>query len=206
MPPGTPDDAQPPAEPLSHAAHQLPPRPPTIPVTPKPTGSGLQRRSVLRAALLAGALAGLGSLVPFMPFILLCMVACGGMSIAFYTRREPHQTVTAGGGLRIGSLAGMFGFFINATLSTVSMLSANSRAAMRGEMMNRLKEAMASSSDPAATDMLRRLGDQLNSPSGLAMLFTFALLVLAVLFVVFGGLGGAIGATLFGRRQEPEQQ
>jgi hypothetical protein len=54
--------------------------------------------------------------------------------------------------------------------------------------------------------MLRRLGDQLNTPGGLALIFTFALLVLAVLFVVFGGLGGAIGAALFGRRQEPEQQ
>lgn len=160
----------------------------------------------MRAALWAGVLAGLGSLVPFMPFILLCMVASGGMSIAFYTRREPHQTVTAGSGLRLGALAGMFGFFINATLSTVSMLSATSRTAMRGEMMNRLKEAMAGSTDPAATDMLRRLGDQLNTPGGLALIFTFALLVLAVLFVVFGGLGGAIGATLFGRHQQPEQQ
>lgn len=161
---------------------------------------------MLRAALWAGVLAGLGSLVPFMPFILLCMVASGGMSIAFYTRREPHHTVKAGNGLRIGALAGMFGFFINATLSTISMLSATSRNAMRGEMTDRLKEAMASSSDPSATDMLRRLGDQLNTPSGLALIFAFALIVLAVLFVVFGGLGGAIGATLFGRRQEPEQQ
>ena len=30
---------------------------------------------------------------------------------------------------------------------------------VRGEMMNRLKEGMASSSDPTATDLLRRIGD-----------------------------------------------
>lgn len=103
-------------------------------------------------------------------------------------------------GLRVGALAGMFGFLMNATLSTLSMFSATSRSALRGEMMARLKEAIASSSDPQATDLLRRIGDQLNTPSGLATIFTLALAVLAIFFVVFGGLGGAIGASLFGRR------
>jgi hypothetical protein len=136
-----------------------------------------------------------------MPFILLCMVAAGGMSIAFYTRRQPDRTVTAGDGLKIGALAGLFGFLMNALLSTLSMLSANSRSALRGEMMNRLKEGMASSSDPTATDLLRRIGDRLSTPEGLALIFTLALAVLAVFFVVFSGLGGAIGASLFGRKQ-----
>jgi hypothetical protein len=140
-----------------------------------------------------------------MPFIVLCMVAAGGMSIAFYTRREPDKTVTAGNGLRIGALAGMFGFLINALLSTLSMLSATSRAALRSEMMGRLKEAMATSSDPQATELLRRIGDQLNTPGGLAFIFTFALLVLALFFIVFSGLGGAIGASLFGRHH-PEKE
>jgi len=137
-----------------------------------------------------------------MPFILLCMVAAGGMSIAFYMRREPERVVKAGDGLRIGALAGMFGFLINATLSTLSMLSPTIRAATRGQMMDRLKEAMATSSDPQATDMLRRIGDQLNTSGGLAFIFTLALAVLAVFFIVFSGLGGAIGASLFGRKHQ----
>jgi hypothetical protein len=203
MPPGTPDEIQPPAEPLSHAAHQQShqvQQPPAVAIAP--TQGGLQRRSVLRAALLAGAIAGAGSLVPFMPFMVLCMVAAGGMSIAFYSRREPDITVTAGMGLKIGALAGLFGFLMNAIMSTLSMLSASTRSVLRGEMMERLKDAMASNSDQAATDMLKRIGDQLSTPGGLAFIFTLALAVLAVFFVVFSGIGGAIGAALFGRKHQ----
>ncbi len=202
MPPGTPDEVQPPAEPLRHgfAPHER-----EVPAAPLPTSlnrtpSAVRLSSARRAALWAGIIAGVGSLVPFMPFILLCMIAAGGMSVAFYSRREPEAEVRASTGLKIGALAGFFGFLMNASLSSLSMFSAASRAALRAEMANRLKEAMASSSDPAATDMLRRVGDQLNTPGGLATIFVLALAVLAVFFVLFGGLGGAVGASLFGRR------
>jgi hypothetical protein len=134
------------------------------------------------------------------------MVAAGGMSIAFYTRREPHHTVTASNGLKIGVLAGMCGFLINAVLSTLGLLLPAVRNAAHAVMMDRWKEAMSRTSDPQALDTLRRFGDALNSPAGFAAMITLVLVVQAVLFVVFGGLGGAIGATLFGRRQEPEQQ
>jgi hypothetical protein len=141
-----------------------------------------------------------------MPFIVLSMIAAGGISIAFYMRLEPEKVVKVGAGLRIGALAGLFGFLINALLSTLSMLVASNRAALRSEMMTRWKEAMASSSsDPQTTEMLRRIGDQLKTPSGLAFIFTFGLLVLAAFFIIFGGLGGAIGATLFGRHHHDKQ-
>lgn len=162
---------------------------------------GIRWSSALRAALWAGVIAGLGSLIPYLPFILLCMIAAGGISIAFYSRREPTTVVRAGMGFRIGALAGLFGFLMNATMSTLAMLSAESRSVMRSEMANRLKEAMASSSDPATTDMLRRVGDQLSTPGGLALLFTLALAVLGFLFVVLSGLGGAVGASLFGHHE-----
>ena len=138
---------------------------------------------------------------PFMPFIILCMVAAGGMSIAFYSRREPEATVLPRTGLKVGALAGLFGFLLNASMSTLSMLSAASRAALRSEMTKRLQEAMSSTSDPATLDMLRRIGEQLSTPRGLALVFTLGIAVLAVFFVAFGGLGGAIGAFLFGRRE-----
>jgi hypothetical protein len=122
------------------------------------------------------------------------------MSVAFYSRREPEAEVRASTGLKIGALAGFFGFLMNASLSSLSMLSQSSRSALRAEMMNRLNEAIAASSDPTATDMLRRVGGQLSTPSGLATIFVLALAVLAIFFVLFSGIGGAIGASLFGRR------
>ncbi len=192
---------QPPAEPLGHAAHsQTPVQFGVTKGAPVSPGS-LRGRSAIRAALLAGVIAGLGSMIPFMPFIILCMVAAGGMSVAFYSRREPDATVLPRTGLKVGALAGLVGFLLNASMSTLSMLSAASRAALRTEMMTRLQEAMGSTSDPATLDMLRRIGDQLSTPRGLAFVFTLGIAVLAVFFVAFGGLGGAIGAFLFGRRE-----
>jgi hypothetical protein len=129
------------------------------------------------------------------------MIAAGGMSIAFYMRREPTKPVQPGEGFRIGVLAGLFGFMINALFSIVGMLIPSIRAAARAEMVARWNEAIARTTEPQALDTLHRIGDALSTPGGMAFMFVIVLLVQAVLFVVFGGLGGAIGATLFGRKQ-----
>ncbi len=198
MPPGTPDEVQPPAEPLSHAQHL-----PTHPAATLPAISStvIRWRSAVPAALMAGVLAGLGTIVPFLPFVLLCMLAAGGLSVTFYTRRVPHEHLRSGMGLRIGALAGLFGFLMNAGLSSLGMLSAANRATLRTEMANRLKEAIAASSDPAATETLRNLGDKLNTSGGLLLFFGLALAFFGILFIILSGIGGAIGAALFGRKE-----
>lgn len=162
---------------------------------------GIHWRAAVPSALMAGLLAGLGTVIPFFPFILLCMLAAGGLSVTFYTRREAHAHIRPGMGMRIGALAGLFGFLMNAVLSSLGMLSASNRANLRTEMANRLKDAMATSSDPAATETLRNLGDKLNTPSGLVMFFVIALVFFGILFVLLSGLGGALGASLFGKHE-----
>lgn len=129
------------------------------------------------------------------------MIAAGGMSVAFYSRREPDVEVRAPLGMKLGALAGFFGFVMNAILSSLGMLSIETRSALRSQLASRIQEAVASSKDAATTDMLRKLGEQLNTTSGLLTLFAIALAALGLFFVLFGGLGGAIGASLFGRRK-----
>ncbi|MGE5137916.1 MAG: hypothetical protein ACM3JD_00525 [Rudaea sp.] len=123
------------------------------------------------------------------------------MSIAFYSRQEPDATVRASTGFKIGALAGLFGFLMNAFLSTSILLSATARSALRVEMANRVKEAIAASTDPSSTEILRKVSDQLNTPAGLAILFVVAMVLLGVFFVLLSGIGGAIGASLFGHRR-----
>lgn len=123
------------------------------------------------------------------------------MSVAFYSRREPDVEVRASLGMKLGALAGFFGFVMNAILSSLGMLSMETRSALRSQLASRIEEAVASSKDAAATDMLRKLGEQLNTTGGLIILFAIALAALGLFFVLFGGLGGAIGASLFGRRK-----
>jgi uncharacterized membrane protein len=83
-----------------------------------------ERRVVIFSALAAGFAAGIGSLVPFVPFITLCMVAAGGIAITLYKRRMPYVSVPARRGFRIGALAGFFGFLLNAVTSVLGMFSA----------------------------------------------------------------------------------
>jgi hypothetical protein len=159
-----------------------------------------ERRVVIFSALAAGFAAGIGSLVPFVPFITLCMVAAGGIAITFYKRRMPYVSVPARRGFRIGALAGFFGFLLNALTSVLGMFSAGNRGALRDAMQERLKEALSVNSDPSAQQMVKNLGEMVSTPSGLAAVFAFSLCLFGLLFVFLSGVGGAIGAALFGKK------
>ena len=159
-----------------------------------------ERRVVIFSALAAGFAAGIGSLVPFVPFITLCMVAAGGIAITFYKRRMPYVSVPARRGFRIGALAGFFGFLLNALTSVLGMFSAGNRGALRDAMQERLKEALSVNSDPSAQQMVKNLGEMVSTPSGLAAVFAFSLCLFGLLFVLLSGVGGAIGAALFGKK------
>ncbi|MGA2991486.1 MAG: zinc-ribbon domain-containing protein [Candidatus Korobacteraceae bacterium] len=192
LPPGNPDDAQPPAEPVS------PESAPTFPAAPRV--DPMDRRAVIFSALLAGFTAGLGTLLPFLPVIILSMVAAGGIAVTLYKRRVPYVSVPPKRGFRIGALAGLFGFVLNAGASVLGMLSDQNREALRAAMRERLKEAMAVNSDASAQQMLNRLGEMISTTGGLAALFAFSLLLFGLIFVLLGGLGGSIGAALFGKK------
>jgi hypothetical protein len=189
--PGTPGDAQP-AEGVS--PESAPALPAASPV------DRMERRTVILSALLAGFAAGLGTLMPFVPVIALSMVAAGGIAVTLYKRRMPYVSVPPRRGFRIGSLAGFFGFLLNASVSVVGMLSEENRAALRVAMHERLKEAMSVNSDPSAQQMLNNLGDMISTTGGLAALFAFSLLVFGLIFILLGGFGGSIGAALFGKK------
>ena len=130
------------------------------------------------------------------------MVAAGGIAITLYKRRMPYVSVPARRGFRIGALAGFFGFLLNAAMSAFGMFSAENRAALRDAMQERLKEALAVNSDPAAQQMVKNLGDMVSTPGGLAAVFAFSLCLFGLLFVFLSGIGGAIGAALFGKKMK----
>ncbi len=161
-----------------------------------------ERRVVIFSALAAGFAAGIGSLVPFVPFITLCMVAAGGIAITLYKRRMPYVSVPARRGFRIGALAGLFGFLLNAATSVFGMFSAENRVALRDAMQERLKEALSVNSDPSAQQMVKNLGDMVSTPAGLAAVFAFSLGLFGLLFIFLSGVGGAIGAALFGKKTQ----
>jgi len=161
-----------------------------------------ERRITISSALMAGALAGLGSLIPFVPFITLSMIAAGGLADTLYKRRRPYASVPTSRGFRLGSLAGFFGFLLNAFASLLGMLSEGNRSAVRAAMEDRIKEAAAMNADPSAQQMLKQLSDWISTPSGLAAVFAGSLLLFGLVFIVLSGIGGGIGAALFGKKSQ----
>ena len=194
--PGTSDGEQPAAETIT-AQHAND----AYSATEAARSAKYERRVVIFSALAAGFAAGMGTLVPFVPFITLCMVAAGGIAITLYKRRLPYVSVPPRRGFRIGALAGFFGFLLNATMSAFGMLSAENRAALRDAMQERLKEALSVNSDPSAQQMVKNLGAMISTPGGLAALFAISLGLFGLIFVFLGGVGGAIGAALFGKKE-----
>jgi hypothetical protein len=104
--------------------------------------------------------------------------------------------------MKIGALAGVFGFVINAVVTTLSFVFVRSNTDFRRALQEQMEKQMAGNSDPKAQEIMQRMVDWMGTPQGAATLIVLVLVVLAVVFVLFTAAGGALGASMFGRRRE----
>lgn len=146
-----------------------------------------------------GILAAVGSVAQFPPLLLLCIVAGGGLAVAIYNRRAHPGHLRAGMGFRIGLVAGGIGFLFNLVLNSISLATPSGRQILRDYVHKSFENALANNPDPTQADQIRKLGEVVNTPGGLATLFIVAMLLGGILLILLSGLGGAIGAYLFGR-------
>ena len=123
LPPGTPEDLQPPAEPVVDETNGLVTQE-SIPPQPE---NKLIWRAALGSALVAGLLAAVGTSIPIIPLAMLCMFASGGLAVTLYRRRAGYHTVTPWMGAKLGLLAGGLGFGLLALLSTFRLFAASER-------------------------------------------------------------------------------
>ncbi len=158
----------------------------------------IRLKYAIPGALILALLAIVGSVTQFPPFVLLCIVAGGGLAVAIYHRLDPAMPLRAGSGFRIGALAGGIGFLLNAVLNAISLATPAGREALRTMM----KTSMESSNlTGEQAEQMRKLIEELNTPAGMASFFIVAMLFAGVLFLLLSGLGGTVGASLFGRRE-----
>jgi hypothetical protein len=195
LPPGTPEELQPPAEPVTPEPRREWNRQPVYDVP------GMDWKSARRASLLAGIIGGIGSLVPAGVFIGFWILAAGGISITIYRRRTPHSQVSPANGFRMGAMAGFFAFIFNAILTSLGMLSSTARSELRGSLQQRLNELVANTPDAAAQQTLKNLADWISTPVGLATVVVITLIFAAMFFFIIAGIGGSIGASLFGKHE-----
>lgn len=182
LPPGTPAEAQPPAQPVSLAGS-----PPAVPL-------GVNWSQAVPAAALAGFFLAIAWVVPFLGF-LLWLIAGGLLGVAMYLRRVPQATLTSGLGARIGALTGLFGFGVFAIVLGLELLASRGSGRLRQMLQQIIEQAASRNADPRAQQAIQ----QMMTPAGLALLVTLVLVLFLAAFVALSSVGGALGAWLLGR-------
>ena len=184
LPPGTPADVQPPAEPVSLAGGATPVVPP-----------GIDWSQAVPAAALAGFFLAIAWVIPFLGF-LLWLVVGGVVGIAMYRRRAPQATLTPGLGARLGAVTGLFGFVVFAMLFGLELLVSRGSGRFRQMLQQIVEQAASRNADPRAQQAIQ----QMMTPAGLALLVTLVLVLFLAAFIALSSIGGALGAWLLGKK------
>lgn len=196
LPPGTPEDLQPPAEPvLSGPRFAAASEPPDAVVA----HGRLVWRPAMGAALIAGLVAAGGTCLGVVPLTLLCMFAAGGLAVTLYQHLARLHEVTSGMGARLGLLAGGWGFGVLALLSALELFTSEGRAAVHKLLNAQMQAVMANNADVAKQQAFEQLQGYLTTDHGMILICLAGMLLVGIFFVAFSALGGALGATLFGR-------
>jgi hypothetical protein len=173
-----------------------------MPYSPQP--AAIQWDLAWRGALLCGVGAAILSAIPYVSVgCCLWILGAGALSVSLYQKRLPGTLITPGMGMRLGALAGAFGFVVHAIVTTASFVTLRSSGDFRKAMEDQMQKQMASNSDPKVQAMMQQMFDWMSSPQGAATLIVVALLFMGIVFVVFSAAGGALGASMFrgGRRE-----
>ncbi len=181
LPPGTPAGMQPPAQPVMMAPAAL------------DWGTGF------KIAALAGVIAALPSSIPILSMgCCIWILAAAALAVKFYQQGKPvGSLVTAGMGARLGAVTGISSFVTFIVLGFVKAAALGGRGQMREAMMQALRDNAARNPDPQAQQMIEKL----STPAGIAFLVVFVIVCIGIAFLIFGLLGGVIGASLWGRKQ-----
>jgi hypothetical protein len=160
-----------------------------------------------KGALLAGVGASvLTALLATIPGIsMLCflwLLAAGAISVVLYQRQTPGTIVTPGMGMKIGALAGGFGFVVHALWTMISFVTLKSSNEFRRLFQEQMDKSLAANPDPKARAMVEQFVGWMSSPQGLATLMVVGMILVAVFFLLFTAAGGALGASIFPRRKD----
>jgi hypothetical protein len=165
-----------------------------------PQAAAIQWELAWKGALLSGLSAAALSAVPVLVYgCCLWLLLAGALAVWLYLRRVPGAFVTPGMGMRIGAVSGAIGY-VAATILMVLSFAFNSQE-IRDEMQRQMDKSLAANPDPRAQEIIRQFVGNLSTPQGLATFFVFVLVIMAVVFVIFSAVGGALGASMFARRR-----
>jgi hypothetical protein len=189
MPPGTPGELPPPAQPVypSHPAW-----PPAL------NPDQINWRVARPPAALAGILAGILMQLPYFTLLSLVWLFAAGAYSATAYRKRTGAHVGAKMGAKLGALSGFFTFIIVAIANTLKFVL------FPNIVRDQLKVAMDSSlknADPQSAKLLEGLFQSFQTQAGMAVLLALSLGVALVLLLIVTSAGGAAWATFSKKSQ-----
>ena len=182
--PGTPAEMQPAAEPV-HLDR--------IPIGRRE--GAVDWHAAFPTVSIAGVITGFAS---WLPLGLLWVIAGGIFAVILYRKRHPElRPLSSGGGAKIGAATGLAGYVIFSIIAAIDFARPNGLA--RQVITGAIQQASSRTSDPAVQQMYQKM----STPEGMAFFVTFIMAFLLLLFLGFGAVGGAVGASLT-RRNRPQ--
>ncbi len=128
---------------------------------------------------------------------LMAMFSAGFLAVVFYRQARSGSVISAGSGGKLGALSGFFCFALMALLVAFAAMVPDLRTKFRDEILeNAQKWATAHGGDAQVQAAL----EQMKTPEGFMMMLILGGILLLVSSVVLGALGGALGGSIFGRR------
>ena len=152
-----------------------------------------QLTQTMRSCVLAAALAFGVTLLGFYPFI--AAFGAGFLAVVFFRRRNPGIAIRNAAGAKLGAVTGLIFFGASTLLQMLALAVLHKGPEIRSEMIDTFQKAAARYPGPELQPML----DFVKSPDGFAFMMVASLVVGGVAFVVLGGVGGALGATILRR-------
>jgi hypothetical protein len=188
--------AEPAPPPLAIAAETMQgvlPASQTVPVLALP----MQWSQALKPCVLAGVVASGLMLLGLHPFV--AMVCVGFLAVIFYRQSRPEIMLKAKTGAGLGALAGLLWFAMSSVIEALVVLVFHKGAELRTALLTKIQEAASQTSDPQILAMFERFKTQ----AGLEFLMIAGLICAFLASIALGGLGGALGGAILGRRRRP---
>jgi hypothetical protein len=164
----------------------------TVPVLALPAQWSQAVKPCALAALVASLLMSLG----LNPFV--AMLSVGFLAVVLYRQLRPGTVIKAAAGARLGAFSGLLWFAVSSVFEALAIVLLHKGSEIRKELIARIEQAASRTSDPQALAVFERL----KTPGGLEFLMVFGLVFAFLAALLLAGLGGALAATLLGRRDK----
>jgi hypothetical protein len=122
-------------------------------------------------------------------------IIAGALSVVFYRWRNPGAKLRPSVGARLGALSGLLGFLI-----LLFFTALNAFISGGSELRTALAQAVEQSASRAADPQSQRMLEFFRTTQGMATLLIAGIVFGFIVFLIFGAMGGAIGAAISRRK------